>query len=69
MEIIPDGVIDESLSCFGFTTGLVLKHHIIIPPKQNKCMQNRKKMRLRQQTNRVNRKNSHFGLASSLKNI
>lgn len=40
MEIIPDGVIDESLSYLGFTTGLVLKHHIIIPPKPTKCMQN-----------------------------
>ncbi|KAF7810095.1 Pre-mRNA-splicing factor cwc15 [Senna tora] len=33
MEVISDGVIDESLGCLGFTTGLVLEHHIIIPPK------------------------------------
>lgn len=43
MEVIPDGVIDESLSYLGFTTGLILEHYIIIPPKPNRCMQNLKK--------------------------
>lgn len=59
MEIIPDGIIDESLSCFGFTAGLVLEHHIIIPPTQ-KSTQNPKEFRSRRQTNRVNSKKCHF---------
>lgn len=33
VEVIPDGVINEALRSLGFTTGLVLKHHIVIPPK------------------------------------
>nr|DAD17785.1 TPA_asm: hypothetical protein HUJ06_019248 [Nelumbo nucifera] len=32
MEIISDGVIDETLGCLGFSTSLVLKHYIIVPP-------------------------------------
>lgn len=38
MEIIPDGVIDESLCELCFSTGLIFEHHIIIPPKQNKFL-------------------------------
>jgi hypothetical protein len=33
VEVIPDGVINEALRSLGFTTGLILKNHIIIPPK------------------------------------
>ena len=32
MEVIPDGVIDESFRCLCLTTCLVLEHNIIIPP-------------------------------------
>jgi len=59
MEIIPDGIIDESLSYFGFTAGLVLEHHIIIPPTQKKKYTKPKRIRSRQ-TNRVNSKKRHF---------
>jgi hypothetical protein len=38
VEVIPDGVINEALWSLGFTTGLILKHHVIIPPKpMNAC--------------------------------
>lgn len=32
MEIIPDGVIDETLGSLCFATSLVLKNNIVIPP-------------------------------------
>lgn len=62
VEIIPDGIINESLRCLGFTTGLVLKHNIIIPPKPNRCIQKPQKNEIMTKTNRVNSKSSHFGL-------
>lgn len=40
MEIIPDGVIDESLSQLGFTPGLIFEDHVIIPPELNKTFKN-----------------------------
>jgi len=32
MEVIPDGVIDESFGCLRLTTCLVFEHNVIIPP-------------------------------------
>lgn len=31
MEIVPDGIIDETLESLRFTTGLVLKYDVIVP--------------------------------------
>lgn len=51
VEVIPDGVINEALRSLGFTTGLILKHHIIIPPKPmnayKKMHQNRTTLKLK----------------------
>uniref|UniRef100_A0A2P2JA37 Protein CWC15 homolog n=1 Tax=Rhizophora mucronata TaxID=61149 RepID=A0A2P2JA37_RHIMU len=36
VEVIPNGVVNETLRSLGFTSSLVLENHIIIPPEPYK---------------------------------